>query len=231
MSKRILLVEDEEHLNEVIKLNLELEGHNVTSVFKGKDALNKFSSGRFDLIILDVMLPEVNGFDICQTIRLDDQETPILFLTAKNSGQDRITGLKLGGDDYLAKPFNLEELLLRVANLLKRTGSGKAEPTEFEEFEIGKSKINFKSFMVIDSQGVEHKLSQRQIKLLKLLIDKKNEVVSRQEILEKVWGYDVYPSTRTIDNVILSFRKIFEKDVDANTYFKSIRSVGYKFTP
>lgn len=231
MAIRVLLVEDEEHLNEAIKLNLEMEGYEVVSVFKGKEALNKFRQGRFDLIILDVMLPEINGFDICQTIRLEDKTTPILFLTAKNSGQDRIMGLKIGGDDYLAKPFNLEELILRVGNLIKRSVLNSTPERDTEEYKIGENKINFKSYLVLESNGKEHKLTQRQLKLLKLLIDKKNQVVSRQEILEKIWGYDVYPSTRTIDNVILSFRKIFEKNLPANTYFKSVRGVGYKFTP
>ena len=231
MAVRILVVEDEEHLNEAIKLNLDLEGYDVVSVYKGKDALQKFKEGRFDLIILDVMLPEVNGFDICQTIRLEDNQTPILFLTAKNSAQDRVKGLKIGGDDYLAKPFNLEEFILRVQKLIQRTTTSESLDANLEAFKIGGSRINFKSFEVVDEDGILHKLTQRQIKLLKLLIDKKDEVVSRQEILEKVWGYDVYPSTRTIDNVILSFRKIFEKNVDANTYLKSVRGVGYKFTP
>ena len=231
MKKRILLVEDEEHLHEAIRLNLELEDYDVVSVFKGKEAINKFRQGRYDLIVLDIMLPEVNGFDICQTIRLEDNHTPILFLTAKNSAQDRIKGLKIGGDDYLAKPFNLEEFLLRVQKLIQRTSKSESLVANLETYTIGGSIINFKSFEVVDEDENSHKLTQRQIKLLKLLIDKKDEVVSRQEILEKVWGYDVYPSTRTIDNVILSFRKIFEKNVVANTYLKSVRGVGYKFTP
>jgi len=228
MKKRILLVEDEEHLHEAIRLNLDIEGYDVVSVFRGKEAINKFRQGRYDLIVLDIMLPEVNGFDICQTIRLENNHTPILFLTAKNSAQDRVKGLKIGGDDYLAKPFNLEEFLLRVQKLIQRTTTSESLDANLEAFKIGGSRINFKSFEVVDEDGILHKLTQRQIKLL---IDKKEEVVSRQEILEKVWGYDVYPSTRTIDNVILSFRKIFEKNVDANTYLKSVRGVGYKFTP
>lgn len=231
MVKRILLVEDEEHLNEAIKMNLELEGYDVVSVFKGKDALLKFKEGRFDLIILDVMLPEISGYDICQTIRLEDDQVAILFLTAKNSGQDRIKGLKIGGDDYLGKPFNLEELVLRVDKLIKRSSVKGDVIADTEEYKIGEATINFKSYIVADETGKEHRLTQRQSKLLKLLIEKKDQVVSRQEILEKIWGYDVYPSTRTIDNVILSFRKIFEYNVEANTYFKSVRGVGYKFTP
>ena len=230
MQKRILLVEDEEHLHEAIKMNLEMENYLVTSVYEGKDAVSKFKLGRYDLIILDVMLPGMNGFDICQAIRLEDKETPILFLTAKNSSQDRVKGLRVGGDDYLAKPFNLEELMLRLVNLIKRSNLVNNE-MQLDEFKLGDYTINFKSYEVISNQGEATRLTQRQLMLLRLLIEKSNQVVSRQEILEKIWGYDVYPSTRTIDNVILAFRKIFEKNVVPYTYFKSIRGVGYKLTP
>ena len=227
MQKRILLVEDEENLHDAIKMNLELESYFVASSYAGKDAIDKFRTSRFDLIILDIMLPEINGFDICEIIRLEDNIVPILFLTAKDSSQDKIRGLKAGGDDYLTKPFNLEELLLRVANLLKRLEI--TQTINYEEIiEIGNIKVNLKSYTTTSSTGLISQLSQRQSKLLKLLYERKNEVVSRAEILEKIWGYDVYPSTRTIDNVILSFRKIFEKDVPSNTYFKSVRGVGYK---
>jgi two-component system, OmpR family, alkaline phosphatase synthesis response regulator PhoP len=230
MQKRILLVEDEEHLHEAIKMNLEIENYLVTSVYKGKDAISKFKLGRYDLIILDVMLPGMNGFDICQTIRLEDKSTPILFLTAKNSSQDRVKGLKVGADDYLAKPFNLEELMLRLDNLIKRSSTDNID-VQIDQFSLGSFTINFKSYEVISDSGEKTRLTQRQLMLLRLLIEKRNQVVSRQEILEKIWGYDVYPSTRTIDNVILAFRKIFEKNVSPHTYFKSIRGVGYKLTP
>lgn len=227
MQRRILLVEDEENLHDAIKMNLELESYFVASSYDGKDAIDKFRTSRFDLIILDIMLPEINGFDICEIIRLEDNIVPILFLTAKDSSQDKIRGLKAGGDDYLTKPFNLEELLLRVANLLKRLEI--TQTINYEEIiEIGNIKVNLKSYTTTSSTGLISQLSQRQSKLLKLLYERKNEVVGRAEILEKIWGYDVYPSTRTIDNVILSFRKIFEKDVPSNTYFKSVRGVGYK---
>ena len=121
MQKRILLVEDEDHLHEAIKMNLEMENYMVNSVYDGKNAIAKFKEGRYDLVILDVMLPGVNGFDICEAIRLEDKQTPILFLTAKNSSQDRVNGLKVGGYDYIGKPFNLEELILRSENLIKRS--------------------------------------------------------------------------------------------------------------
>ncbi len=229
--KNILLVEDEENLHEAIKLNLDIEGYSVTSVFTGKNAISKVKEKKFDLIILDVMLPDVNGFDICETIRLNDEQTPILFLTAKSDSEDRIKGLTIGGDDYLTKPFNIEELLLRIKLLIKRSSKDNESVHSLSTYKIGTFTINFNSFEVLDEEGCVTPLTKKQINLLKLLIDKKNQAVSRQEILEKVWGYEIYPTTRTIDNVILSFRKIFEKNTAPNTYFKSIRGVGYKFTP
>jgi two-component system, OmpR family, alkaline phosphatase synthesis response regulator PhoP len=226
--KKILLVEDEEHLSEIIKLNLELEGFSVVAENNGKVALENFSS-IFDLVILDVMLPEISGFDICRQIRLIDQQVPILFLTAKAEGEDRIKGLKLGADDYLVKPFNLEELLLRINNLLRRSSAGTSKP-EFEKYTFGNNSVNFRTFEIIDKFGNKYALSKKEILLLKLLISRKNEVVSRDEILDQVWGVDVFPSSRTIDNYILSFRKYFEENPRETRFFHSIRGVGYKFT-
>ena len=227
--KRILLVEDEENLHLAIKLNLELENYNVTSVYNGKNAILKFRDGRYDLIILDVMLPEINGFDICESIRLENSKIPILFLTSKSSNDDKIKGLKIA-DDYLTKPFNLKELLLRVKNLIERVQDREFR-SENEVFSMAGCIINFNSFTIENKDGDQYTLTHKQLKLLKLFIEKKNQVISRQEILEKVWGYDVYPSSRTMDNFILLFRKIFEKEKPSSTHFKSIRGVGYKFTP
>ena len=227
--KRILLVEDEENLHYAIKLNLEIEGHNVISVFNGKNAISKFKEGRFDLLILDVMLPEMNGFDICQSIRLENSTVPILFLTSKSTNEDKIKGLSMA-DDYLTKPFNLKELLLRIENLLKRSSNSEVFD-ENAQINIAGFLIDFNSFEITDQNNEKVNLTHKQIKLLKLFFEKKNEVISRQEILEKIWGYDVYPSSRTIDNFVLLYRKIFEKDLPPSTYFKSIRGVGYKFTP
>ncbi len=232
MAHRILLVEDEEHLLDVIKLNLELEGHDVIVATDGRIALEKFKQGRYDLIVLDVMLPEIDGFTVCKTIRLENTRVPILFLTAKNSGPDRIQGLKIGGDDYLTKPFNLEELLLRVQKLIQRVGTQSAEEKhQMETYKFGKNEINFLTYEIKGLEKKKQRLSKREVALLKLLIERKNEVVSREEILETVWGYDVYPSTRTIDNYILAFRKYFEKTPKAPEFFHSVRGVGYKFTP
>jgi two-component system alkaline phosphatase synthesis response regulator PhoP len=231
MNARILLVEDEEHLQKTIKLNLDMEGFNVITADSGKSALAEFKRGRFDLVVLDVMLPEIDGFNVCRSIRIENNEVPILFLTAKSSSSDKIEGLKIGADDYLTKPFNLEEFLLRVKNLLKRGPGKNIFSEQKEEYVFGENSVNFLTYEINGVNGLKEQISKREIQLLKLLIDKKNEVVSREQILEIVWGYNVYPSTRTIDNYILAFRKYFEKNPKEPRYFHSIRGVGYKFSP
>lgn len=223
---RILLVEDEENIRDVVKLNLEMEDYEVVATDNGKDAIKNFHEQHFDLLILDVMLPEIDGFQICEQVRLTNMEVPIIFLTAKDTAIDRITGLKKGADDYLTKPFNLEELLLRVQNLIKRTSKSPENTPEIYSF--GSNEINFITFEAKGNPG-NFTLTKKEAMLLKLLIDRKNEVVSRQQILQSVWGYDVYPSTRTIDNFILSFRKYFEEDPKNPQSFLSVRGVGYKF--
>lgn len=232
MSIRILLVEDEEHLQDVLSMNLEMEGYKVSVASTGAEALKLFKGARFDLVVLDVMLPEMDGFTVCKTIRLENKQVPILFLTAKGSEADRVEGLKIGGDDYLVKPFNLEELLLRVKNLLKRINyfSEKQQVQDLEEINIGDCHANFKTFEVKTIKGETLSLSKRETLLLKMLVERDGEVVSREEILETIWGYEVYPSTRTIDNYILSFRKYFEENPKTPRFFHSIRGVGYKFT-
>jgi two-component system alkaline phosphatase synthesis response regulator PhoP len=229
MNERILLVEDEENLRKTIGLNLELESYLVTVAGTGKEGLDLSGSQSFDLIILDVMLPVMDGFDVCKAIRLKDKEVPVLFLTAKGSGEDKIQGLRIGGDDYITKPFNLEEFLLRVSSLLRRTRK-KNQGTGSETFVFGSNAISFSTYEVSNGRGESMTLTKREILLLKLLTERIGEVVSREEILEAVWGADVYPSTRTIDNYILAFRKYFEPHPRNPRYFHSIRGVGYKFT-
>lgn len=225
---RILLVEDEESIREALRLNLELEGYEVVNTANGKKALDLIGSQHFDLLLLDVMLPDVDGFTITEQVRLTNTEVPILLLTAKDMAQDRVTGLKKGADDYLTKPFNLEELLLRVSKLLQRSQRVKGEG--FSVFEFGNNKINFETFEAETFRGEQLMLTKKEAMLLKLLVERKNEVVSRNQILQAVWGYDVFPSTRTIDNFILAFRKYFEVDAKNPRFFYSIRGVGYKFT-
>jgi two-component system, OmpR family, alkaline phosphatase synthesis response regulator PhoP len=225
---RILLVEDEESIRETLKLNLEIEGYEVVSTGNGKKALDYTQNQHFDLMLLDVMLPDIDGLTITEQTRLSNQTVPILLLTAKDMPQDRIAGLKKGADDYLTKPFNLEELLLRVSNLIRRSTRQKGETIELYEF--GKNAVNFNTFEAKTYTGEGIILTKKESMLLKLLVERKNEVVSRNQILQSVWGYDVFPSTRTIDNFILSFRKYFEEDAKSPRYFHSIRGVGYKFT-
>ncbi len=224
---RILLVEDEENIREAVKLNLELEDYEVVATGEGRQALQLVGGQHFDLIILDIMLPEVNGLEICEQIRLTNREVPIIFLTARDSAPDRIAGLRKGADDYLTKPFNLEELLLRIYNLLRR--SHKQVEVAADSYAFGGNRVNFKTFEALGQEG-PFLLTRKEAMLLKLLIDRHGEVVSRHQILQSVWGYDVFPSTRTIDNFILSFRKYFEEDPRQPRYFHSVRGVGYRFT-
>ncbi len=226
----ILLVEDEENLHEALKLNLELEGYEVSSSYDGAQALKMISQEHFDLLILDVMLPELDGITVCETIRLNNTELPILILSAKNSSADRVLGLKKGADDYLTKPFNLEELLLRVDKLIKKSEQLATKIPLPDIYTFGKNKIDFKAAESYNKNGVKFELTKKELMLLKLLIENKNEVVTREKILQSVWGYNVYPTTRTIDNFILNFRKYFEEDSRNPRYFHSARGVGYKFT-
>lgn len=228
--KSILLVEDEENLQEALKLNLELENYEITSAFDGAEALKAVTAEHFDLIILDVMLPEIDGITVCETIRLTDPDIPILILSARNSSADRIMGLKKGADDYLTKPFNLEELLLRVNKLIQKSERLSTKIPLQQFYEFGKNKIDFKASECFDKDGQKITLTKKELMLLKLLIENRNETVAREKILHTVWGYNVYPTTRTIDNFVLNFRKYFEEDSRNPKYFHSVRGVGYKFT-
>lgn len=225
----ILLVEDEEHLHEALKLNLEMEGYEVDSVFDGQEALKKIQSAHYDLIILDIMLPSLDGYSITERMRLNNNQTPILILSAKNTSANRVQGLKLGADDYLTKPFNLEELLLRVAKLLQKNAQQVNTTPLIEQYQFQGHRIDFNASVAILAAGQKITLTKRELLLLKLLIEHKNTVVAREKILQLVWGYQVFPNTRTIDNFILNFRKYFEIDPKHPKHFISMRGVGYKF--
>ncbi len=226
----ILLVEDEENLHESLKLNLELEGYEVTSAFDGNQALEAVKGEYFDLIILDVMLPEVDGITVAETIRISNNEVPILMLSAKNTSADKVLGLKKGADDYLTKPFNLEELLIRIQKLINKNLKLLDKTTVGNTYTFGENIIDFKAQEAITKSAGKIQLSKKEAMLLKLLIENKNEVVPREKILQSVWGYNVYPTTRTIDNFILNFRKYFERDSRNPKYFHSVRGVGYKYS-
>ena len=222
----ICLIEDEENIVELIRLNLELEGFTVRSFQNGRRAKEMINEViKYDLIILDVMLPEYSGFDLCKDIRAIS-DTPILFLSAKGIATDRIHGLKLGANDYLAKPFDLEELILRIRNLV----SSKTDE-KIKSIQIGEVKVNFSSYEAHNKNGeIIHVFSKREIELLELFNENEGKVVSRDLILDKLWGKDNFPTSRTIDNYILTFRKIFENDPKNPIFFHSVRGVGYRFT-
>jgi two-component system alkaline phosphatase synthesis response regulator PhoP len=224
---RICLVEDEQSLRDTISLNLELEGYAVEACADGAIAQQLFSGPiHFDLVILDVMLPHVSGFELCKEIR-KYSAVPVLFLSAKGTTADRVAGLKLGANDYLVKPFDLEELLLKIQILIN--GSVQIESTAKNN--IGDKHIDFNSFELRDAAGMLlHTFTKREVQLLELFVEKEGKVISRNEILDRLWGSEQIPTSRTIDNYILNFRKLFETDPKNPRYFHSIRGVGYKFT-
>ena len=226
----ILLVEDEENLHEALKLNLEMEGYSVTSAFDGNKALSNLENEYFDLIIMDIMLPELDGISVIERARILNIDTPILILSAKSTIPDKIIGLKKGADDYLTKPFDLEELMLRVDKLIRKNKQLQMRETVSETYTFGNNHISFSAQEATTWDNKKLNLSKKESMLLKLLIENKNEVVTREKILQVVWGYNVYPNTRTIDNFILNFRKYFERNSRSPRHFHSVRGVGYKFT-
>lgn len=226
----LLVVEDEESLREALKLNLELEGYEVSAVDNGPAAIKTVKNEYFDLLILDIMLPEMDGITVCETIRMQHNDVPVLFLSARNTSADRVEGLKKGGDDYITKPFNLEELLLRVDKLITKNKKIRDPHAVADTYSFDGCNIDFAAHECVDIKGVKQELSKKEAALLKLLVEHEGEVVSREHILQVVWGYNVYPTTRTIDNFILNFRKYFEKDSRNPKHFHSVRGIGYKFT-
>ncbi len=227
MSNTILIVEDEANLANTMALNLKAEGYETLLVRSGKEAGVVFerSLASVDLVMLDVMLPDVSGFDLCKQIKKMRSDLPVIFLTAKNQSYDKIEGLKLGADDYITKPFDLEELLLRIRNLLKR-----ANKTTDEIYKFRNGEINFSTFEITGQKGEKISLSKREMGLLELLTRQANKVISRDEIIEKLWTADENASSRTIDNYVLNFRKYFEPNPKEPEHFHSVRGVGYKFT-
>ena len=220
---RVIIVEDEENIADLLRMNLEIEGHQLEVFTRGDDALSKSEDlAKADLLVLDWMLPEVSGIELTKKVR-ETSNVPILILSAKGSTSERIEGLKAGANDYLPKPFDLEELLLRVQNLLPSVGD--------DELKIGTLTVNLESYDVVDVEGkLTNQLSKREIGLLILFKEKEGTVVSRDEILSRLWGKEQFPTSRTIDNYILNFRKIFESNPRNPQHFHSIRGVGYKFT-
>jgi two-component system alkaline phosphatase synthesis response regulator PhoP len=226
--KNILLVEDEDTLAMGLEYNLCEEGYRVTRAADGRQALDRIAEKKYDLIILDIMLPYLDGFEIAQKIREDDPQLPILMLTARTGIQDRIKGLESGADDFLPKPFHLEELLLRIRGMLKRKAWYTTSTTTQPKVHFGKNEINFQN--LTGSNGRETiVLTSHEAMVLKYLIDHQDRIISRKELLEKVWHIDPEIETRTVDNFIARLRKYFEPNPNKPIYIKSIRSAGYMF--
>jgi two-component system, OmpR family, alkaline phosphatase synthesis response regulator PhoP len=225
---QILLVEDEIHLARGITFNLEQEGYLVSHVESGEEALEKVKVERFELIILDVMLPGINGFEVCRKIRELDARVPVLMLTARSEESDRVAGLAEGADDYLIKPFNLKEFLLRVSGMLRRSAWYRPEPVE-EGYRFGDNEVFLLSYRARTRQG-EIDLTDLEVRMLSLFFHREGEAIPRGAILESVWGYSTDAETRTLDNFIVRLRKYFEPDPSKPIFFQTVRGVGYRFS-
>jgi len=227
----VLVVEDDPHLAAGVSENLRAEGYAVSSAGDGNEALAWLAQNSCALVVLDVGLPGVDGFVVCRTLREQGNSTPVLFLTARGDPADRVRGLESGGDDYLAKPFHLQEFLLRVRAILRRwewyRSASATAATSILSF--GGNEVDFRAFRARAWNGETQELTEKEAMILKVLAEHAGEIVSREDLLERVWGYDVFPSTRTVDNFILRLRKRFEKDPANPRHFLTVWGVGYRF--
>jgi two-component system, OmpR family, alkaline phosphatase synthesis response regulator PhoP len=230
VKRHILIVEDEEHLADALAHNLQFEGYNTTVAHDGEQALQLASAIQFDLVILDIMMPKLDGLEVCRRMRAAGNRVPVLFLSAKSSDADRLLGLKVGADDYVAKPFLLEELILRIQGIFRRQDWYQEPVEQSVPYRFGGNEINFLTFEAT-SKGRTFRLTEKECMLMKLLVERHGQVVSREEILERVWGYRFSTSSRTIDNFIVRLRRYFEPDPRRPAYIRSVRGVGYRFTP
>ncbi len=232
--KHILVVEDEEHLAIGIKYNLEAEGYRVTSVGNGIDALELIKSGEqpVDLIVLDLMLPQMSGYEVCEKVRQAGQFMPILMLSARTLSEDKTRGFDVGANQYMVKPFELEELLSRIKNLLQQSGSAPAEHgrpgAALETYEFGDAEINFKTYEIrVGDRPV--RLTELQIRVLRYFVEHEGEVVPRSQLLEDVWNMPGHMNTRAPDQILRQLRKTFEKQPSQPKHFLTIRDAGYRF--
>ena len=234
--KRVLIIEDDEHIAEGLKLNLSLQGYEVSIAGDGTSGLRMWKEWNPHLIVLDIMLPGVDGLSVLRHIRMEDEKLPVLILSAKGGHDDKVKGFSYGVDDYLAKPFNLEEFLMRIERLMKRSswssGSTVNEGLEAEELKnkyvFGGNTIDFGTMTAEGVHGTIH-LTDQEVRLLKIFIANRGKPLSRKVLLEVGWGYSGETTTRTVDNFIVRLRKYFESDPENPVYFKSIRSIGYLF--
>ena len=222
--KRILVVDDEPAMRTGLKDNLEIEGYQIAEAEDGQKGLEKIINGQYDLIILDVMMPGMSGFDVCKKVRAMGNNTPIILLTAKGEEIDKVLGLELGADDYVTKPFSLRELIARVKVILRRTENNLPSNNEYT---IGKLKVDFATYNA-SSDGRDVNLSHREFEILKYLLEHKNKTVSRDDLLSEVWGMESRITTRTIDNFILRLRQKVENDANHPKIILTIYGIGYK---
>lgn len=223
----LLLVEDEPHIAQGIVFNLEAEGYRVTHVASAETALKKIGQHRYALMILDLTLPAMDGLELCDLLREQGNQLPILMLTARDSQQDRIIGLSTGADDYLTKPFHLKEFLLRVASLLRRTPWPPAQKNA-PLYQFGSNRIDIEARQATTSQG-DIQLTELEVKMLQLFFEHEGRVLSRAELLKQVWGLSPKTETRSLDNFIVRLRKYFESDPARPLYFRTVRGRGYRF--
>jgi DNA-binding response OmpR family regulator len=223
--KTILIIEDDVSILKGLKDNLSFEGYEVLGSPDGLEGLQIALDNQLDLLLLDIMLPGINGYDICRRLKKEKPELPIIMITARGTEIDKVAGLDLGADDYITKPFSIPELLARIRAVFRRTQAGSKE---ISKYSFGNISLDFKKFKAFVGDE-EIKLSSREFALMKYLIEHEGEVIHRHELLDKVWGYEVTPSTRTVDNYILDLRKKIEKDPTNPQYITSVRGAGYKF--
>lgn len=226
MSK-VLIVEDEAAMRMGLKDNLEFESYEVEVAIDGAEGLQKVTNNQYDLVILDVMMPKMSGFDVCKAMRKNGDMTPVIFLTAKSEEIDKVLGLELGADDYMTKPFSLRELIARVKAILRRQMASEAPGQLTGEQQIGRLTLDFAQYKAHNSDG-NVKMSYKEFEILQYLLENKNEVVSRYDLLNKVWGYDAQPTTRTVDNFILRLRQRIEENHNDPQHILTVHGVGYK---
>ena len=221
----ILIIEDDISILRGLKDNLTFEGYSVLSSADGQEGLQIALEKHVDLLLLDIMLPGMNGYEICRRLKKEKPELPIIMITARGSEMDKVGGLDLGADDYLTKPFSIPELLARIRAVLRRSTP---DQNEIEKYSFGEITLNFKKFQAF-MKDKEIKLSSREFALMKYFIQHEGEAIHRHELLNEVWGYNVTPTTRTVDNYILDLRKKLEEDPSKPKHILSVRGVGYKF--
>ena len=229
---RILVVEDEPAMRAGLRDNLEFDGYAVDLAADGEEGLRRLLAGRYDLVVLDVMLPKRSGFDVCQAARREGVQTPIILLTAKGEELDRVLGLELGADDYVTKPFSLRELLARIKAVLRRTGTRAAAPAPVGPTDIGRLRVDFRAYTA-ECDGKAVPMTHLELEVLRYFVEHADAVVTREELLTEVWGYgdDSQPTTRTVDNFVLKLRQKLEADPSQPRHLLTVHGVGYKFIP